>query len=74
MKYTIEIIWRGNDGTHRVLRRFASNAVSSELVKAKAEILLRRVLDANGYRIASHRGEEIYCSGKGSRLEKAPNI
>ena len=64
MKYTIEIFWLGDDVTHRVLRRFASKAVSSELVKAKAEILLRRALDANGYRIANHRGEEVYNSHK----------
>ena len=73
MKYTIEIVRLVDDGTHRVLPRFASRAVNSELVKAKAEILLRRALDANGYRIANHRGEEVYCSRKDSRFQKAPS-
>jgi hypothetical protein len=64
MKYTIEIVLRGDDGTRRVLRRFASNAVSPVLAKAKGQILLRRALDANGFRITNHRGEEIYSSHK----------
>jgi hypothetical protein len=64
MKYTIEIIWQGNDGTRRVLRRFASKAGSPTLAKAKGEILLRRAPDANSVRIADHRGEEIYSSHK----------
>ena len=74
MKYTIEIVGLGDDGTHRVLHRFASKAVSSELVKAKAEILLRRASDADGYRIANHRGDEIHNSSKDWWSQKAPSI
>jgi hypothetical protein len=58
MKYTIEIVLHGDNGTRRVLRRFASKA------KAKGQILLRRALDADGFRITNHRGEEIYNSHK----------
>jgi hypothetical protein len=60
MKYTIEIVWHDDDGTRKVLRRFASKAVSLPPVKAKGQNLLRRARDANGFRIANHRGEEIY--------------
>jgi len=60
VKYTIEIVRHDNNGTRKVLHRFASKAISPGLVKAKAETLLRRARDANGVRITNHRGQEIY--------------
>jgi hypothetical protein len=60
MKYTIEIVRYNDDGTRNVLHRFASNAISPTLVKAKAATLLRRAPNANGFRISTHRGHEIY--------------
>lgn len=60
MKYTIEIVRHDDDGTRKVLRRFASKAMNPSAVKAKGQLLLRRAQDANGFRIADNRGEEIY--------------
>ena len=60
MKFTIEIIQYDDDGTRRVLHRFASNSTTPARVKARAESLLRRARGANGIRITDQRGQELY--------------
>ena len=61
MKYTIEIVRHDDDGTRKVLHRFASDANSPVIVKAEATRLLRRrAREANGVRITNHRGLEVY--------------
>jgi len=46
MKYTIEIVRHDDDGTRKVLHRFASDAISPAIAKAEATRRLRRVPEA----------------------------